>query len=153
MLNGDGLRVVLFVSGCTHYCKDCHNHETWDIKSGIPFDETTKEELFDQLKLDYIDGLTLSGGDPLNENNLEDVYSLVFEVKDKYPSKTIWIYTGYTMEHLLSDNSESGLKRKKILRLCDTLVDGKFDEKLKSNEYKFAGSTNQKIIVLQEINI
>lgn len=130
MMNGSGLRVVLWLSGCSHRCKGCQNPQTWDVNSGIPFDDTAKEELFRELDKDYISGLTLSGGDPLFENNLDDVLDLVTEVNKRYntlqyidksngdkynilnskgneirlscPQKTIWLYTGYTWEDIFS---------------------------------------------------
>lgn len=150
MLNGNGIRVTLFVSGCNHHCKNCQNPETWNPNSGIPFDENALNEIYDELKLDYIDGLTLSGGDPMNESNLNDIYTLVSKIKEDFPDKTIWIYTGYTYDELKNDNTENGEKRRKILEKCDVLVDGKFVEELKDVNYPYAGSTNQKIIYLNK---
>lgn len=151
MLNGDGLRVVLFVSGCGHHCPGCQNPETWDAKSGILFDNSAKEEIFTELKEDYISGLTLSGGDPLNDNNLDDILELVKEVKEEFPEKTIWIYTGYTYEELYADDAgPDSEKRREILAYCDVLVDGRFDKEKLDVSYPFAGSTNQRIIHLKE---
>ena len=150
MLNGNGIRVTLFVSGCNHHCKNCQNPETWNPNSGIPFDENALNEIYDELKLDYIDGLTLSGGDPMNEANIDDIYTLVSKIKKDFPDKTIWIYTGYTYDELKNDNTENGEKRRKILEKCDVLVDGKFVEELKDVNYPYAGSTNQRIIYLNK---
>ena len=138
MRNGEGLRVTLFVSGCDHCCNECQNPQTWDINSGIKFDDDAKKEIFDQLDKDYIDGITLSGGDPLNENNLLDITNLLVEIKHKYPNKTIWIYTGYKMEEIKE-------ARKGIISMADVLVDGKFIKELADVNYKWAGSTNQRI--------
>ena len=149
MLNGNGIRVTLFVSGCNHHCKNCQNPETWDPKSGIPFDKNAENEIYNELKLDYVDGLTLSGGDPMNEANLDDIYQLVSKIKKNFPDKTIWIYTGYTYDQLKNDNTENGKKRRKILEKCNVLVDGKFVEELKDVNYPYAGSTNQQIIYLK----
>lgn len=149
MLNGEGLRCVLFVSGCSHMCEGCHNPETWNPKSGILFDEKTLKEIYDELDQDYIDGLTLSGGDPLNEANVDAIYELVSKIKKDFSNKTIWIYTGYTYEEMQMDNSKIGLMRKKILNKCDVLVDGRFEKDLLSEEYPYAGSTNQRIIKLK----
>lgn len=91
MNNGDGLRVVLWLSGCSHHCFNCQNPQTWDPDSGIPFDELAKQEIFNELSKDYISGITLSGGDPLHENNLSEVLSLVEEILNLFPSKTIWL--------------------------------------------------------------
>ena len=101
MNNGDGLRVVLWLSGCNHHCMNCQNPQTWNPDSGIKFDSAAKEELFRELEKDYISGITFTGGDPLHENNVDEVLSLVYEIKDKYPNKTIWIYSGYTLENTL----------------------------------------------------
>lgn len=149
MLNGEGLRCVLFVSGCSHKCEGCHNPETWNTESGIPFDKKALKEIYEELGHDYIDGLTLSGGDPLHEKNVNDIYDLVSKIKDDFGDKTIWIYTGYSYDSLKKDDSPTGLIRKKILDKCDVLVDGKFEKQLFSEEYPYAGSTNQRIIKLK----
>ena len=132
MLNGSGLRVVLWLSGCSHKCKGCQNPQTWDVNSGIPFDEKAKEELFRELDKDYISGLTLTGGDPLHPSNLDGVLDIVTEFNKRYrttqdmvlnkdndhnilnenshkirllmPNKTVWIYSGYEWEHILDDS-------------------------------------------------
>lgn len=95
MNNGDGLRVVLWLSGCSHKCKNCQNPQTWNSNSGILFDEDAKNEIFNELSKDYISGITFSGGDPLHENNLMDVANLIFKVKENFPKKTIWLYAQY----------------------------------------------------------
>ena len=147
MLNGDGLRVVLFCTACNHHCKNCHNPEAWDASSGYLFDNKAKETIFKELENDYISGLTLSGGDPLHENNLSDILNLCKEVKEKYPNKTIWIYSGYTLEDILLGDDE---RRKQIIELCDVFVDGVFIEELADVNYRWAGSTNQRVIDLKE---
>ena len=98
MLNGDGLRVVLWVSGCSHCCKGCQNPITWDVNGGVVFDESAKQEIFDQLDKPYISGITFSVGDPLHSANRMDVRTLMAEIREKYPNKTIWLYTGGTWE-------------------------------------------------------
>lgn len=140
MNNGPGLRVTLFVSGCDHYCNGCQNPETWDTKSGIPFDNTAIEEIFEQLDNDYISGITFSGGDPLNENNRVEVCSLIHQIRLKYgKSKSIWIYTGYTWEEIVNTLTP-------ILLEIDVLIDGMFDKNLVDVNYHWAGSTNQRVI-------
>lgn len=154
MLNGEGLRVVLFCTSCDHYCKNCHNPETWQASNGKPFDENAKLQIFNELEKDYISGLTISGGDPLNINNLNDIYNLCKEVKEKYPDKTIWLYTGYEWYDIFYRPGylypqvvdENRYKRQEIISLCDVLVDGKFIEELADVKYPWAGSTNQKVI-------
>ena len=96
MLNGDGLRVVLWVAGCNHGCKGCHNPITWDIHGGIPFDEAAKQEIFAEMEKEHIAGLTFSGGDPLHPENRAEVTALARELRTKYPEKTLWMYTGFT---------------------------------------------------------
>ena len=151
MNNGSGLRVTLFVAGCDHYCKDCQNQETWDTNSGIPFDEKAKEEIFEQLSKDYISGITFSGGDPLNNYNVEYVYSLIVEIKEKFPDKSIWLYTGYTWEELFGHEITSeNTYRKEIIKLIDILVDGLFEAEKADVNYHWAGSTNQRVIDVQK---
>jgi len=156
MSNGDGLRVVLFVSGCEHRCSNCQNSQTWDCNSGIPFDYKAKDEIFEQLDKDYISGITFSGGDPLNENNLYDVFNLVVEVFEKYPNKNIWLYSGYKWEEIFPIVDTDDLKssdfytRQNIIELCDVLVDGKFEQDLADIKYHWAGSTNQRVIDVQK---
>ena len=95
MLNGDGLRVVLWVAGCEHHCPNCQNPVTWDINGGLEFDEAAKKGIFDEKKKNYVSGITFSGGDPLHTQNRKDVGALIEEIKEKFPNKTIWIYSGY----------------------------------------------------------
>lgn len=147
MLNGDGLRVVLWVSGCEHKCYGCQNPQTHALSSGIPFDEDAEQELFNELEKDYISGITFSGGDPLHTKNREEVFKLVKKIKDNFSDKTIWIYTGYTFEDLLAMNNEL---IKSILQNIDVLVDGKFYMKLKDINAPWVGSTNQKVIDVQQ---
>ncbi len=141
MVNGEGLRVVLWLSGCAHHCEACHNPETWDDKSGILFDEEAKKELFMYLQEEFITGLTLSGGDPLYLNHREEVESLLKQVKEKLPNKTVWVYTGYLWEEI---------KEEKMMDYIDVLIDGKFQIEKVSSKYPWAGSTNQRIIDVKE---
>lgn len=146
MLNGDGLRVVLWISGCSHKCKGCHNPQTHSIDSGLCFDELAECELFERLDKDYIDGITFSGGDPLHENNVDKVLSLVNKIKKEYPSKTIWLYSGYTKEEIFNKTSgRYNATRLAIVEQCDVFVDGKFVESLKDSALKWVGSSNQNI--------
>ena len=157
MLNGDGLRVVLFVSACDHKCFNCQNPQTWDCDSGIPFDENAKNEIFTQLDKDYISGITFSGGDPLHDNNIEEVYKLISIIKENYPNKTIWLYSGYTWEDIIGDevvlnsmSSYSKFLRRSILTISDVFVDGRYIDNLRDEKYHWAGSTNQRVIDVQQ---
>ena len=137
MLNGDGLRTVLWVSGCTHHCEECQNPITWDPDGGLLFDDAAKGEVFEQLDKSYISGLTLSGGDPLFIGNRVDVRSLCREVKEKYPHKTIWLYTGYLYEEIKDDA---------VLNYVDVLVDGEYIKELRDEKLLWKGSGNQRVI-------
>ena len=153
MNNGDGLRVVLWLSGCSHHCKGCQNPQTWDGNSGIPYDDAADDEIFKELEKDYISGLTLTGGDPMFEDNLYIVYDLCVHTKTLYPNKTIWIYTGYTWEELQSvygANTYRNDERQLILKYCDVLVDGRYEEDKRDVTLKWRGSTNQRVLDVQE---
>ena len=141
MLNGDGLRVVLWVAGCSHCCKDCQNPLTWDPAGGLEFDEKAKNEIFEQLDKDYISGITFSGGDPLHAANRLDVRNLMAEIKQKYPNKTIWLYTGDSWENILHYS---------CMQYVDVLVDGEFKTELKDVKLRWKGSSNQRVIDVQE---
>lgn len=160
--NGNGLRVVLWLSGCSHHCKGCQNPQTWDENSGIKFDEQAKKELFKELEKDYISGITFSGGDPLHENNLENVSKLVDEIRLSFPDKNIWLYSGFTWEeifkpHLTERNTDLVNEylldceiRKKIISNCDVFIDGRYMEELRDITLKWCGSSNQRVIDVQE---
>ena len=137
MLNGDGLRVVLWVAGCSHCCKGCQNPITWDPDGGLLFDDAAKKEIFDLLDKSYISGITFSGGDPLYCSNRLDVRTLVEEIKEKYPNKTIWLYTGYKWEEIL---------HYPMMKNIDVLVDGEYVEELRDTKLLWRGSSNQRVI-------
>ena len=141
MLNGDGLRVVLWVAGCSHCCKECHNPLTWDPDGGLLFDEEAKKEIFEQLDKPYISGITFSGGDPLHAANRLDVRNLMEEIKNKYPAKTIWLYTGDVWEKI---------SHYPIMKYVDVLVDGEFEAALKDAKLLWKGSSNQRVIDVQK---
>lgn len=157
--NGTGIRVVLWVSGCTCFCEGCQNPQTWPFDSGNPFDEKAKEELFAAIDKPYIQGITFSGGHPLEPENVNDVYDLILEIKEKFPEKDIWLYTGYKWESILNpvitDNfnpeRDSWLdNRRNIVSNCDIVVDGKYIEDLKDITLKWRGSSNQRVIDVKE---
>ena len=137
MLNGDGLRVVLWVAGCDHCCKGCQNPTTWDPEGGLLFDEAAKQEIFEQLDKSYISGLTFSGGDPLFSANRAAVRQLAEEVRAKYPDKTIWLYTGFTWEAVRNDP---------VMQYVDVLVDGEFQQETFDANLLWKGSANQRVI-------
>lgn len=137
MLNGDGLRTVLWVSGCTHRCPGCHNPMTWNIQDGLLFDQAAKDELFAALDQEYISGVTFSGGDPLHPDNRQEIGELIGEIRKRFPDKTIWVYTGYTWEEL---------QNLAYLSEIDVLVDGVFIQAQKDNTLMWRGSANQRVI-------
>ena len=141
LLNGEGARVVLWVSGCQHSCEGCFNKQTWDKNSGIPFTDDTFKEITDALSEPFCDGLTLSGGDPLAPFNYEEILSLCKKVKQMFPEKTIWVYSGFTYDFIKENRSES-------LNYIDVLVDGLYIEKLRDKKLQYRGSSNQNIIRL-----
>lgn len=141
MLNGSGIRVVLWVAGCEHYCKNCQNPLTWDVHGGIPFDEAAYDEICADLNQDYCTGITLSGGDPMHTDNRETILDLCQKIKNLFPHKTIWMYTGYTFEEIQDSP---------ILKYIDVLVDGEYIEDLRDVEAHWIGSTNQRIINVKE---
>ena len=134
MLNGDGLRVVLWVSGCSHCCKSCHNPITWDPAGGLYFDESARQEIFEQLDKPYISGITFSGGDPLHSANRSDVRRFMKEIREKYPNKTVWLYTGDVWENVCDDI---------MMQYVDVLVDGEFQADKKDSRLLWKGSRNQ----------
>lgn len=137
ILNGDGIRVVLWLSGCSHHCEGCHNPETWDPNSGSDDIETAFKLVCEELDHEWVSGLTLSGGDPLYPANVDEVTTFVKRIRNKYPNKTIWVYTGFTYDKV---------KYLEIMDYIDVLVDGKFVKELADVNYPWAGSTNQRVI-------
>ncbi len=140
MLNGDGLRVVLWVAGCSHCCRGCQNPVTWDPDGGLAFDEAAKEEVFEQLRQSYISGITFSGGDPLYITNRLDVGALAKEIRETFPDKTIWMYTGSLWEEV---------KSLPLMRYVDVLVDGEFEIDKLDTQLHWKGSSNQRVIDVQ----
>ena len=142
MLNGEGIRVSLWVSGCSLHCKGCQNPQTWCFDSGIPFDKDALQELYEALDKPYIQGLTLTGGNPMD--NITEVLDICRKVKEKFPSKDIWLYTGYTYEELYY----KGISR--ILLYVDVLVDGPYIEAQRDISLQWRGSKNQRVINVKE---
>lgn len=149
--NGPGVRVSLFVSGCRNHCPGCFQPETWDFKHGKEFTKETEEEILAELRPGYVSGLTLLGGDPFEPENQEDLIDLVRRVKEKYPKKTIWAYTGYLLETDLSPGGKKyTLFTEELLAAVDVLVDGPFIEAQKNLMLAYRGSENQRIILMNE---
>lgn len=151
--NGEGLRVTLFVSGCRHHCKNCFNPETWSFRYGDPFTVDTIDKISELMRPDQIAGLTLLGGEPFEPENQEELISLLAYIKDRYPEKTVWAYTGCVYEEDLKLGANSMYHTKDtpiLLDLIDVLVDGPFIEEKKNLMLKFRGSENQRIIDMKK---
>ena len=149
--NGLGVRVSLFVSGCTHHCPGCFNQETWDFNYGIKYTSETQKEIIEALNHEYISGLTLIGGEPFEPSNQEVLVGLVKESKNIFPNKNIWCYTGYKFDEDVEENMfENWPETKELMSYIDVVVDGKFEEDKKDLSLKFRGSKNQRIIDVQK---
>lgn len=145
--NGIGVRITLFVSGCTNHCKNCFQPQTWDFDFGEPFTEETEEKLLEMLKPDYISGLTLLGGEPMEPQNQKALVPFLKKVRKAYPNKNIWCFTGFTYEVLKTDGSHPRCEvTDEMLSLIDVLVDGKYVDELKDLTLQFRGSSNQRLI-------
>lgn len=144
--NGEGIRTALFVTGCSHKCKGCFNAVAWNPKSGEPYTTDILEFILDSMKYPYVDGLSLLGGEPFEEYNLDDLITLCRMTRDIYnKDKSIWVYSGYTFEELIKHP-----KRLKLLKECDILVDGKYEEDKYNPMLRFRGSSNQRVIDIKQ---
>lgn len=139
LINGEGVRCSLFVSGCSHGCIGCFNEDAWDYRSGFEYTDLIEDEILIELSKSYVSGLTLLGGDPLMKKNIDAVLNLCIKVKEIYPNKNIWCWTGYTLDEALNNHA------KDILKYVDVLIDGKFEESEKNLQLPFRGSNNQQI--------
>mgnify|MGYP004504754879 FL=1 len=149
--NGEGVRVTLFVSGCTNCCEDCFQPETWDFKYGTEFTEETEEEILEMLKPSYISGLTILGGEPFEPSNQEALVPFLRKVREAFPAKSIWSFTGFTYERLLTPGEHCNTPfTEEMLGMIDILVDGRFEKELKNITLRFRGSENQRIIDLNK---
>lgn len=149
--NGLGVRTTLFVSGCRNHCKDCFQPETWDFKYGKLFDRQVEDEILQSLKPDYISGLTLLGGDPFEPENQRALLPFLLRVREQYPHKNIWAYTGYVLDQDLQEGGKSYCEvTRELLSCLDVLVDGPFIAEQKDITLKFKGSTNQRVIDMKE---
>lgn len=143
IVNGEGIGIALFTNGCRFYCKNCFNKELWDVKGGYKWDDTVENKFIKLASPNYITRISILGGEPFIDENLIDLEKLVKRIKSVYSSKKIWVYSGYTYEELLT-------RAKDILKYVDILVDGRYIDELKDFKLKFRGSSNQRIIDVQE---
>lgn len=154
--NGPGCRVNLFVSGCSHHCDACFNQETWDYNYGTEFSEREEEIIMNRLNHDYIKGFTVLGGEPMDPVNISTVANLCRKIRETYPEKSIWIYSGYTLDQLVKKYTYGTPQHAyfdMLLGTIDVLVDGPFVKDLKDLKLKFRGSSNQRIIDIKKTKI
>lgn len=136
--NGPGVRVSIFMQGCSFHCKNCFNPETWDFKSGTEFNDETIDKIIDLANNDYIKGLSILGGEPMHPNNIKGTTKLAKKFKEIYPDKTIWVWSGFLFDRDLKD--------KEVLNYIDVLVDGRYEDELHDFTLKWRGSSNQRVI-------
>ncbi len=150
--NGIGIRTSLFVSGCTHHCKECFNPETWDFHYGEEFTPEVENLILDSLKPNYVKGISILGGEPWELSNQAVLFPFMQKIKEKFPDKTIWIYSGYTLEELMDYNNKQchSVITNRMLQLVDILIDGEFVVDEKDLNLRFRGSRNQRIIDVQK---
>lgn len=149
--NGPGVRVSLFVSGCTHKCKGCFNEEAWDFKYGHEYTKKEEDKIIELLKPDYIEGITILGGEPFEYVNQKGILPLLRRIRKELPNKTIWCFSGYTFDTDILENMCNKYKEtKELISYIDVLVDGKFEIDKKNFKLKFRGSSNQRIINVKE---
>lgn len=152
--DGPGVRVTLFVSGCTHHCRECFQPETWDFQYGKLFTPDTEREILEALKPDYIQGLTLLGGEPFEPENQRCLAPFLKKVREQYPDKDIWCFSGYVLEELTGQEIGTGRGRCEVtdemLSLIDVLVDGEFQLENRDISLQFRGSSNQRLICVKE---
>ena len=145
--NGNGVRVTLFVSGCTNRCKNCFQPQTWDFNFGEEFDKSVEERILKMLEPDYIDGFTVLGGEPFEPSNQKALYPFLKRFKEKMPDKSLWIFSGFTLDELMLDGFRARCEyTDKILELTDVLVDGRYEDSLRDISLRFRGSSNQRLI-------
>ena len=149
--NGPGVRISVFVSGCNHHCKDCFNEVAWDFNYGTPFTEETIETVIEYMKPSYIAGLTLLGGEPMEPANQKGLLPLVRRVKEVYPEKTIWCFTGFLFDRdIVETMFDTVPEARELVSYFDVMVDGKFIAELKNVNLRFKGSSNQRTIMVQD---
>lgn len=148
--NGEGIGIALFTQGCPFHCFNCFNPETWDFNKGNKWTEETQKEFLKLAERSYIDRISFLGGEPLSEQNIKELLILVKILKNQFPSKKIWLYSGFTFEKIFNSTEENFLLRQQILSYVDVLVDGQYIDELKDYSLRFRGSSNQRIIDMQK---
>ena len=161
--NGEGIGVSLFVQGCDFHCKNCFNSETWEFSKGQEWNDKTKNQFLKLIETPFIQRVSILGGEPLHPQNVQNVLKIVDEIRVSYPTKNIWLYTGYTWEEIwIKDNIKTAYKvkdmrekairnlRRQVVRMCDVLIDGRYVDELRDISLHWRGSSNQRVINVQE---
>ena len=161
--NGEGIGVSLFVQGCDFHCKNCFNSETWEFSKGQEWNDKTKNQFLKLIETPFIQRVSILGGEPLHPKNVQNVLKIVDEIRVSYPAKNIWLYTGYTWEEIwIKDNIKTADKvkdmrekairnlRRQVVRMCDVLIDGRYVDELRDVSLHWRGSSNQRVINVQE---
>ena len=161
--NGEGIGVSLFVQGCDFHCKNCFNSETWEFSKGQEWNDKTKNQFLKLIETPFIQRVSILGGEPLHTQNVQNVLKIVDEIRVSYPTKNIWLYTGYTWEEIwIKDNIKTADKvkdmrekairnlRRQVVRMCDVLIDGRYVDELRDISLHWRGSSNQRVINVQE---
>lgn len=161
--NGEGIGVSLFVQGCDFHCKNCFNSETWEFSKGQEWNDKTKNQFLKLIETPFIQRVSILGGEPLHPKNVQNVLKIVDEIRVSYPTKNIWLYTGYTWEEIwikdniktddkIQDMREKAIKnlRRQVVRMCDVLIDGRYIDELRDVSLHWRGSSNQRVINVQE---
>ncbi len=151
--NGPGVRTAVFVSGCTLKCKGCFQPETWDFNYGTKYTKETQEEILESLKPDWILGLTVLGGEPFEPKNQKEVYELIASTKQAFPNKTVWLYTGHTLQELYQSGKVRTEYTDKIMDLLDVMVEGRFVLAKRNLNLDFCGSENQRVIDMKKTRL
>lgn len=148
--NGEGIRTSVFFSGCTHHCKGCFNQEAWDYDYGVRFNINTYKEIYETSNHKYIKGLSIIGGEPFDKKNVMSVYLVISLFKRDFPDKDIWVWSGYTWDELISYRENEGYFTRLALSKIDVLIDGRYEEDKRDLTLKHRGSSNQRVIDVQE---
>ena len=144
--NGENIGVSLFVQGCHFHCNNCFNSETWDFEGGYSWTEKSIKDFLNLVNRSYIKRVSILGGEPLTSRNVEEIFHLISTIRKLFPTKTIWLYTGFTWEQIMNPTNSDDILRKEIVSQCDVVVDGEYIDELRDITLKWRGSSNQRVI-------
>lgn len=144
--NGENIGVSLFVQGCHFHCNNCFNSETWDFEGGYSWTEKATKDFLNLINRSYIKRVSILGGEPLTSRNVEEIFHLISTIRNLFPTKTIWLYTGFTWEQIMNPTNSDNILRKETVSQCDVVVDGEYIDELRDITLKWRGSSNQRVI-------